>query len=153
MLCIGFVNHPSYVYFFVPYGYIFVLMSHFIIEEKHTPGFIVVIIVLNIIILFCRNLRGNSYNLSGITTQSGITVVIDGNESWISPIVVDGITYKVKKNLIPDTIDEYIGQDVVFTVENGEIVWFSTVWDLVQKINCNLVVTDEITYSGKKYSL
>lgn len=88
----------------------------------------------------------------GKLESSGITVVIDGNESWISPIVVDGITYKVKKNLIPDTIDEYIGQDVVFTVENGEIVWFSTVWDLVQKINCNLVVTDEITYSGKKYS-
>ncbi len=77
---------------------------------------------------------------------------LDDGGSWVYKMVVDGIEYDVKENLIPNSIKDVEGQDVVFTVENGEVVWFSTVWDLVQKINCNLVVTDEITYSGKKYS-
>ena len=89
----------------------------------------------------------------GKLESSGIVVDLDNGESWVSPVVIDGVEYNVKKNLIPDSIKDIEGQDVVFTVKNGEILWFSPVWDLVNKISCNLLVTDEITYSGKKYSV
>lgn len=90
--------------------------------------------------------------ICGKLESSAITVDLDNGGSWVSPVVIDGVEYDVKKNLIPNPIKDIEGQDVVFTVENGEIVWFSPVWNLANKISCNLVVTDEITYSGKEYS-
>lgn len=92
----------------------------------------------------------------GILDNYVTTVVLNGNETYASEIVVDGVSYKVQKNLLTDftLLDSYKGKDVAFSVSNGIVVWF----ELVSNLETGVLVSVEadnpiINYYGNgKYS-
>ena len=95
----------------------------------------------------------------GKLESSVISAVIDGNDSWISEITVDGVAYDVNKNFSQENnlfavVDGYEGKNVVLVVsDDNEVIWLQKAEDIKTQIYASVSFdNNELTYRDKKYS-
>ena len=88
-----------------------------------------------------------------------ISAVIEGNDSWISEITVDGVAYDVNKNFSQKNnlfavADDYEGKNVVFVVsDDNEVIWLQKAEDIKTEVYASFSFNNsELTYRDKKYS-
>lgn len=65
-------------------------------------------------------------NVIGVFEDYYISVILNGDESWISDIIISGVEYEVKQNLLPfkssSIYDDYIGKEVFVKLSDEKVI-------------------------------